>query len=186
MNTLTNTSAALSFNSIDLLASNGYQSQFSEKLTQFKRTYDFIGPFILLFLFAIISLPLFDYSYWMGASLFIVLVIGIYIHRQLISKKSNIRIDSDLQRIEISNRFGTHWFQFNQVDSIYIQSIFNGSFTNAEKLRNEEYDISIGITLKSGKMLDLFSYKSDLREPTEEMMEVHDYLKSKLQEAHRR
>lgn len=180
MNTLSNSSAALSLRSIDLLATNGYKSKFNERLIQFKRDYDFIGPFILFFLFAIISLPLFDYSYWLGTGIFITLVVGVYLHNQLISKKSTINIDSENQRIEVKNRFGTNWFLFEEVDSVFIKSKYNGTFTSADKQTNEEYDVTVGVTLKQGKNLNLFFYKSDFSEPTKEIIEVHDYLKSVL------
>ncbi len=181
MNSITNTPAtSLSLSSIDLLAYNGYQSKISESLIQFKRTYDFIGPFILFFLFAIVSLPLFDFSCWLGTGIFVVLVVGVFLHHQLISKKATINIDGEKEQLEVKNRFGKKWFSFQQIDGVFIKSTYNGTFTSADKRSNEEYDITIGLSLKSGQHVHLFFYKSDFREPNDEIMEVHNYLKSLL------
>lgn len=180
MNTLSNTPLSLSLDSLNLLAINGYTSKFDERLVQFKRKYDFIGAFIVFFLFSIISLPIFNYSYSLGAGLFIFLVLSVYFHHKLISKKSTIKVDADQKHIEVKNRFGTTWFGFEQVESVFVKSTFNGTFTSADKKTSDEYDIVIGITLKSGKNLNLFFYKSDYREPNAEIMEVHDSLKSLL------
>ena len=142
----------------------------------FKRAYDLIGPFILCFLFALIALPLFDYSYWVGFGSLLLLLTGIYFHYQLASKQSLIRINASEKKIVVKNRFGAQGILFDEVDSVYIKSKYNGTFTSADKRTNHDYDIILGIILKNGQQLNLFFYKSDYREPNSEILEVHDYL----------
>lgn len=178
MNTLTSTSLSLSLSSIDMLKYNGYRTKFSENLIRFKRSYDFVGPFILFFLFAIMSLPLFDYSYWLGSCIFILLIVGIYLHSQFFSKKATIDIDEKKKIVELKNRFGHQSISFNQVKAVYLKSEYKGTFTSADKSTNEEYDITLGVSLKKGKSINLFLYKSDYQEPGSEIIEVHNYLKS--------
>ena len=178
MNTISNTSVSLSLGSLDLLAFNGYQSKIDERLIQFRRKYDFIGPFILFFLFAIVALPIFDFSYWLGTGIFVILVVGVYVHHQLMSKKATINIDAANEQIEVKNRFGKNQFSFQQIEGVFIKSTYNGTFTSADKQTNEEYDITVGVSLETEQHIDLFFYKSDFREPNEEIMEVHNYLKS--------
>ena len=178
MNTISNTSVSLSLGSLDLLAFNGYQSKIDERLIQFRRKYDFIGPFILFFLFAIVALPIFDFSYWLGTGIFVILVVGVYVHHQLMSKKATINIDAANEQIEVKNRFGKNQFSFQQIEGVFIKSTYNGTFTSADKQTNEEHDIAAGVSLETEQHIDLFFYKSDFREPNEEIMEVHNYLKS--------
>jgi len=122
MNTLAYTTSALSLNSLNFLETNGYRSRFTEEIIQFKRNYDFIGPFIIVFLYALIALPLFTFSYWLGAFVFVFLVMGIYFHKQLLSKSSTININADEKRVEINNRFGSTSLSFTQVDSVSMLS----------------------------------------------------------------
>ena len=181
MNTLSYPTASdLSLNSLDLLELNGYRSRFSEKIIQFKRNYDFVGPFIVVFLYGMIALPVFSFSYWLGAFLFAAILVGIFYHKHLVSKSGIINIDSSERRIEIRNRYGKTSFAFDSVDSVFVKSTYNGSYTSADKRTSEEYDIVIGVLLHNGKKMNLFFYKSDFREPTTEIMEVHDYLKAVL------
>lgn len=181
MNTIAYTpSSSLSYSSIDLLEINGYRSRFSEEFIQFKRKYDFIGPFIIVFLYAMVALPIFAFSYGLGILVLVTILAGIIFHRRLSSKSSTIDINSEERLIEVRNRFGKSSFDFDQVESVFVKSSYNGSYASADKRTMEEYDIVIGVLLQSEKKLNLFFYKSDVREPNAEIMEVHDYLKSVL------
>ena len=105
---------------------------------------------------------------------------GIFFHKRLISKPSSIYLDTNSKHIEINNRMGRSLLTFEELESVFIRSTYNGSYTSADKLTNEEYDIIIGVVDKSGKELNLFFYKSNFREPNQEIVEVHDYLRAIL------
>ena len=175
-----NNSLALSLESVIALEDHGYKSLFSNQLVQFKKNYDLIGPFILFFMYALIALPLFDYSYWLGAAVFICLVLGIYFHRNLTSKTSKIQFDKKNESITFSSASGDRCVEFAEVSGVFIKSKYLGTYSSANKGTSEEYGISIGVELTEGETLTLFSYKSDYQQPSREIMEVHDYVKSVL------
>ena len=171
---------SLSKEAVELLLDNGYRIKASAQKIVIKRPYDYVGPFILLFLFAIISLPLFGYSYWLGALVFALLIVGIYLHRNLVSKASSLRIDLNNSKIEINNKKGRRWFTTWYIRNIFIRSTFKSEYTSSFKSTSQEFLIVIGVELKSGESIDFIHLLSDYREPSDPMNEVHNFLKTNL------
>jgi len=171
---------SLSKAAVDLLNDNGYRIKVSPSKILIKRPYDYIGPFIILFLFSIISLPLFGFSYWLGAFVFALLIVGIYLHRNLVSKASTLKIDLNSLKIELNNKKGKRWFTAWYVREIFIRSNFKGEYTSSFKSTSQEFLVVIGVVLKSGESVDFIHMLSDYKEPNDPMNEIHDFLKSIL------
>ena len=171
---------SLSNESKRLLEDNGYKFKMNEKRVLINRSYDYVGPVILFVLFGFVALPLFDYSYWLGALIFILLVVGVYLHRNLFSKASVLKISFQDSKVELKDKTGTRWFTSWYVRSLFLRSKFKSEYTSAFKSTSEEYLVSIGVELRSGEEVALLRFLSDYQEPTKEMNEVHDFLKSIL------
>ena len=171
---------SLSKDAVEVLEDNGYRIKISSLKIVLKRPYDYIGPFILLFLFGIISLPLFGYSYWLGALVFALLIVGIYLHRNLISKASTLKINLNAAKVEINNKKGNRWFTTWYIRNIFIRSTFKSEYTSSFKSTSQEFLVVIGVQLKSGESVDLIHMLSDYKEPSEQMNEIHDFMKSVL------
>ncbi len=164
----------LSKAAIEMLEDSGYRVKVTDKLITFKKPYDYVGPAILFFLFALCALPLFGYSYWLGAGIFITLVLGVYLHRNLISKASTLKLFTRDNKLEFKNKDGKIWFSFWYVRNLYIRSKFKSEYTSAFKNTSQEFIVSIGVELRSRQTKDLLYMTSDYKEPSEQMNEVHD------------
>lgn len=173
-------SFSLSLSSIRALAENGYRPNFTNQKVQFRKKYDCIGPFIVFFLFGFIALPLFDFYYWLGVGVFVSLVLGVFVHYQVFSGKATINIDAKNHNIEIKNRFGDIHVPFDEVSGVFVNSKYKGSFAHVNKGTSEEYNVTVGLELDNQKRHGLFHYRSDQFQPSNEVMEMHDYLKSLL------
>ena len=164
----------LSKEAIEMLEDNGYRIKVTDKLITFKKPYDYIGPGILFFLFALVALPLFNTNYWLGAGIFIILVIGVFLHRNLISKASTLKLFTRDNKLEFINKDGKRWFSFWYVRNLFIKSKFKSEYTSAFKSTSQEYAVTIGVELRSRQTLNLLFMKSDYKEPTDEIKEVHN------------
>ena len=164
----------LSKEAIEMLEDNGYRVKVMDKIITFKKPYDYIGPGILFFLYALVALPVFNVNYWLGAGLFIVLVVGVFLHRNLISKASTLKLFTRDNKLEFINKDGKRWFSFWYVRNLYIKSKFKSEYTSAFKSTSKEYAVTLGVELRSKQSMNLLFMKSDYEEPSEEMKEVHD------------
>jgi len=164
----------LSKKAVNLLEDNGYRVRITSDKVLIKRPYDYIAPIIIFILFAFVSIPLFSYSYWLGAMIFALLVVGMYLHRNLLSKASSLKIFLKESKIELNNRKGKRWFSYWYVRNLFIRSNYSGSYASADKETNEEYKIEIGVELKSGEFVEFVRLLSDYKEPSDEMNEIHD------------
>ncbi|GAB4237355.1 MAG: hypothetical protein Tsb0034_12420 [Ekhidna sp.] len=171
---------SLSKEAIRLLEDNGYRVRISDKEIVFKKPYDYIGPIIILLIFGFIALPLFAYSYWLGALLLILVLLGIYFHRTLISKASKMKIFPARKHIDIYQRSGKRWFSFNYIEHAFLHSKFQAEYSSAFKSTSQEFKIVIGLKLLSGETIEVFAFLSDYEEPNKEINEVHDFLLSVL------
>ena len=164
---------SLSKAAIEMLEDNGYRVKVTDKLITFKKPYDYVGPAILFFLYVLVALPLFGYSYWLGAGIFILLVVGVYLHRNLVSKASTLKLYTRDNKLEFKNREGKRWFSFWYVRNLYIRSKFKSEYTSAFKNTSQEFIVTIGVEFRSRQSMDLIYMSSDYKEPSEEMNEVH-------------
>lgn len=164
----------LSKAAIEMLEDNGYRVKVADKLITFKKPYDYVGPGILFFLFALVALPLFNTNYWLGAGIFIALVIGVFLHRNLLSKASTLKLFTRDNKLEFIDREGKKWFSFWYVRNIFIKSKFKSEYTSSFKSTSQEFTVTIGVELRSKQAMSLLFLKSDYEEPPEEMKEVHD------------
>ena len=165
---------SLSKAAIEMLEDSGYRVKVTDKLIVFRKPYDFVGPGIIFFLFALCALPLFSFNYWLGAGTFITLVLAVYLHRNLVSKASTLKLFTRENKLEFKNKDGKIWFSFWYVRNLYIRSKFKSEYTSAFKNTSQEFIVSIGVELRSRQTKDLLFMTSDYQEPSQEMNEVHD------------
>lgn len=170
----------LSKEAVDLLYDNGYRINLSSSKITIKRPYNYIGAFIILFIFSMLALPLFDYSYWLGAMIFALLVVSIFLHRNLISKASSITINLENGKITIDSKNGKRWFTTWYIRNLFIKSNFKSEYTSSFKNTSQEFLVVVGVQLKSGESIDFLYLLSDYQEPTDTMNEVHHFLESAL------
>ena len=164
----------LSKEAIEMLEDNGYRVKVADKIITFRKPYDYVGPGILFFLYVLVALPLFSVNYWLGAGIFILLVIGVFLHRNLISKASTLKLFTRDNKLDFTNKDGKRWFSFWYVRNLYLRSKFKSEYTSAFKSTSQEYTVTIGVELRSRQSMDLLYMKSDYEEPSDEMKEVHD------------
>lgn len=165
-----------------MLEDNGYRVKVTDRLITFKKPYDYVGPAILFFLFAIVALPLFGFNYWLGAGIFIALVLGVYLHRNLLSKASTLKLFTRDNKLELTNKDGKRWFSFWYVRNLSLHSKFKSEYSSAFKNTSQEFIVTIGAELRSRQSLELLYMKSDYKEPSEEMQEVHDLFRDVLRQ----
>jgi len=172
----------LSKKAVEMLEDSGYRVKITDKLITFKKPYDYVGPAILFFLFALIALPLFGYNYWLGTGIFITLVLAVYLHRNLLSKASTLKLFTRENKLEFKNRDGKVWFSFWYVRNIYIRSKFKSEYSSAFKNTTQEFIVSLGVELRSKQTKDLLFMTSDYQEPSIEMNEIHDLFMDALRQ----
>lgn len=165
---------SLSKAAIEMLEDNGYRVKATDKLITFKKPYDFVGPGILFFLFALVALPLFNFNYWLGAGIFIFLVLSVYLHKNLLSKASTLKLFTRDNKLEFINKDGKRWFSFWYVRNLYLKSKFKGEYTSSFKNTSQEFLITLGVEFRSKQNMDLLFVKSDYKEPNDEMKEIHE------------
>ncbi|MEM7297631.1 MAG: hypothetical protein AAF391_05130 [Bacteroidota bacterium] len=170
----------LSKKSIELLEDHGYKVRIGNHAITIKKRYDYIGPIILFFLYALVALPLFNYSFWLGSLIFMLLVLGVYLHRNLLSKASTLKFSIPDSRIDIKSRRDSRWFTYWYVNNLFISSKFKSEYTSAFKNTSEEYLVVIGAELKSGEVVDFIHLLSDYKEPNEQMNEVYHFIEGVL------
>ncbi len=167
----------LSKKAIELLEDNGYRYRKKDRTITIKRPYDYVGPGILFFLFALVALPLFSIYYWLGALIFSLLVVGVYLHRNLISKASTLSINPREGNMEYVDKKGRVKFTFWYIRNLFIKSKFKSEYSSAFKNTSQEFIVTLGIETRSRQFMDLLYLKSDYQEPSEEMNEIHDFFK---------
>ncbi|MEM6642341.1 MAG: hypothetical protein AAF616_05135 [Bacteroidota bacterium] len=172
----------LSQPAVAMLEDNGYKVRVSDKLIIIKKPYDFIAPGILFFLYAVVALPLFGFSYWLGAGVFILLVVGVFLHRNLLSKASTLKLYTRDNKLEINNKGGKIWFSFWYVRNLFIRSKFKSEYTSAFKETSQEFVVTLGVELRSKQTVDLLQMSSDYKEPSEQINEVHDLFRDVLRQ----
>lgn len=101
-------------------------------------------------------------------------------HYALLSGKTLIKIDRRNEFIDLENRFGRKTFTFKDAESVYTRTLYNDSIVGSNKCSSNRYKITVGVTLKNGNNLNLFHYRSEGPQPSREVLEVHEYVRSIL------
>ena len=77
-------------------------------------------------------------------------------------------------------QFQEHRYSVKHISTVNIMSELIDEYASAEKETNEEYLLSISLEIKDGQSFKVFALHSDYREPTQEILEIFEWLKKLL------
>ena len=169
----------LSKKAIRLLEDNGYKFRKKDKIIVFKRATEYISIVVVTFIILIIAAPLFLFNSLLAWLTIILGIAGLFVRHKYFSKKMNFTVNLLTKKFDFfDNVIELERQSLSYARKLIIHSRFVSEYSSSFKSTSEEHEISIRLELLSGSMFTLFRFHSDYEEPSEEIMEIHDFVKN--------
>ncbi|MEP1096730.1 MAG: hypothetical protein ABJG78_16555 [Cyclobacteriaceae bacterium] len=169
----------LSKKAIHLLEDNGYKFKMADNLITFKRATEYTSIVVVSFIVLIVAAPLFIFNSLLAWLTIILGAAGLYVRFKYYSKKMNFTVNLTTKKFDFfDNSIELERQSLSFAKKLIIHSRFISEYSSSFKNTSEEHQISMRIQLLSGSIFTLFKFHSDYEEPSEEMMEVHDFVKN--------
>ncbi|MEP5611313.1 MAG: hypothetical protein ABJP45_03655 [Cyclobacteriaceae bacterium] len=169
----------LSKKAIHVLEDNGYKFKKTDNLIVFKRATEYTSIVVVSFIILIVAGPLFIINPLLAWLTIILGAAGLYVRFKYYSKKMNFTANLTTKKFDFfDNSIELERQSLSFAKKLIIHSRFVSEYSSSFKSTSEEHEISMRIQLLSGSIFTLFKFHSDYEEPSEEMMEVHDFVKN--------
>lgn len=169
----------LSKKAIRLLEDNGYRFRNKDNKIIFKRATEYISIIVVSFILLIVATPLFLFNTLLAWLTIFLGIGGLVVRFKYFSKKMNFTVNLLTKKFDFfDNTIELERQSLSYAKKIIIHSKFVSEYSSSFKSTSEEHEISIRIVLLSGSMFTLFKFHSDYEKPSEEIMEVHDFVKN--------
>lgn len=94
------------------------------------------------------------------------------------NKSSELTIYPHRNFLEIGDSNMLNRIHFTDIEELNYHSKFVSEYAAAHKKTSQEFKQTIHLKIANGRNIELFKFKGDYLEPSEEFMEVHDLLKN--------
>lgn len=169
----------LSKQAVRLLGDNGYKFNKKDRIIEFKRATEYTSIVVVTFIILIVAAPLFIFNTLLAWLTILLGFVGLFVRYKYFSKKMNFTVNLTTKKFDFfDNAIELERQSLSYAKKIIIHSRFVSEYSSSFKETNEEHEISIRLELLSGSMFTLFKFHSDYEKPSEEMLEVHDFIKN--------
>jgi hypothetical protein len=169
---------SLSKKAIRLLEDNGYLFKIKDDTIIFRKSTEYTSIVVVSFLILIIASPLLLINTFLALLTLLLGITGLVVRFKYYTKKMNFIVKLKNQKFDFNdNVIELEDQSLSYASKILINSKFVSEYTSSFKSTSEEHEIAIRIQLLSGSILTLFKFHSDYEKPSEEIMEVHDFIK---------
>lgn len=168
----------LSKKAIHLLEDNGYKFKKTDNLIVFKRATEYTSIVVVSVIILIVAGPMFIFNALLAWLTILLGAAGLYVRFKYYSKKMNFTVNLLTKKFDFfDNQIELERQSLSFAKKLIIHSRFVSEYSSAFKSTSEEHEVSMRIQLLSGSIFTLFKFHSDYEEPSEHMMEVHDFVK---------